>query len=178
MAGLCPGHPTSFLSEHCEDVGARHKGPAMTTEHQLDNRLYIHKSRYMESEQAILVLAALAQSTRLDVFRLLVKHEPDGLAAGDIAKALAAPQNTMSSHLAILSRAGLVSAQRFGRSIVYRAELARFQQVVLFMLRDCCDGRPEICAPVIESLTPCCLPKPKRKAQGRTQGKAQGKAYV
>jgi ArsR family transcriptional regulator len=118
----------------------------------------------MESEHAILALAALAQSTRLDVFRLLARHEPEGLAAGDIAKALAVPQNTMSSHLAILSRAGLVSAQRFSRSIVYRADLARFQQVVLFMLRDCCDGRPEICAPVIESLTPCCTPKTKRRA--------------
>jgi ArsR family transcriptional regulator len=116
----------------------------------------------MESEDAIVALAALAQSTRLDVFRLLVKHEPAGLAAGDIARALAVPQNTMSSHLAILSRAGLVSAQRFSRSIVYRADLTRFQAVVLFMLRDCCDGRPEICAPVVESLTPCCSP-PKRK---------------
>ena len=104
----------------------------------------------MESEQAILALAALAQSTRLDVFRLLVKHEPEGLAAGDIAKALAVPQNTMSSHLAILSRAGLVTARRFSRSIVYRADLKAFQAVVLFMLRDCCDGRPEICAPLIE----------------------------
>ncbi len=118
----------------------------------------------MESEQAILALAALAQPTRLDVFKLLVKHEPDGLAAGDIARALAVPQNTMSSHLSILSRARLVSALRFGRSIVYRADLARFQEVVLFMLRDCCDGRPEICAPLIENLTPCCLPKPRRKA--------------
>jgi ArsR family transcriptional regulator, arsenate/arsenite/antimonite-responsive transcriptional repressor len=119
----------------------------------------------MESENAILALAALAQSTRLDVFRLLARHEPEGLAAGEIAKALAVPQNTMSSHLAILSRAGLVSAERFSRSIVYRADLAHFQEVVLFMLRDCCDGRPEICAPLIESLTPCCLPKPKRKIQ-------------
>jgi ArsR family transcriptional regulator, arsenate/arsenite/antimonite-responsive transcriptional repressor len=140
----------------------------MTTMHRLDNELYIYNSRYMESEQAILALAALAQSTRLDVFRLLVKHEPAGLAAGDIAKALAVPQNTMSSHLSILSRAGLVTAQRFSRSIVYRAALARFQEVVLFMLRDCCDGSPEICAPVIESLKPCCPPQPKRKAQGKT----------
>src|ERR1700756_4968613 len=124
---------------------------------------YIHKSGYMESEQAILALAALAQPTRLDVFRLLVKHAPEGLAAGDIAKALAVPQNTMSSHLSILSRAGLVSAQRFSRSIVYRADLARLQAVMLFVLRDCCDGRPEICAPLIENLTPCCPPKPKRK---------------
>ncbi len=119
----------------------------------------------MESEQAILALAALAQSTRLEVFRLLVKHEPDGLAAGEIAKALAVPQNTMSAHLSILSRAGLVSAQRFSRSIVYRADLKRFQAVMLFMLRDCCDGRPEICAPLIEHLTPCCPPKPRSKAQ-------------
>src|SRR5712671_514884 len=120
----------------------------------------------MESENVILALAALAQPTRLDVFRLLVKTEPDGLAAGDIAKALAVPQNTMSSHLSILSRAGLVRAQRFGRSIVYRADLGHFRAVMLFMLRDCCDGRPEICAPLIEDLTPCCQPKP-RKAERR-----------
>ena len=125
----------------------------------------------MESEDAILALAALAQSTRLDVFRLLAKHEPEGLAAGDIARALAVPQNTMSSHLAILSRAGLVSAQRFSRSIVYRVDLARFQDVVLFMLRDCCDGRPEICAPLVVNLTPCCAPKPKRKARENKQEK-------
>jgi DNA-binding transcriptional ArsR family regulator len=118
----------------------------------------------MESEAAIVALAALAQSTRMDVFRLLVKHEPEGLAAGDIAKALAVPQNTMSSHLAVLSRSGLVTAQRFSRSIVYRADLARFQEVMLFMFRDCCDGRPEICAPLVENLTPCCPPKPKRRA--------------
>lgn len=118
----------------------------------------------MESEVVVLALAALAQSTRLEVFRLLVKHEPGGLAAGDIARALAIPQNTMSSHLAVLSRAGLVSAERFGRSIVYRADLAGFRAVMLFMLRDCCEGRPEICAPLIEDLTPCCQPKPKRKA--------------
>ena len=112
----------------------------------------------MESEGAILALAALAQSTRLDVFRLLAKHEPEGLAAGDIAKALSVPQNTMSSHLSILSRAGLVTAQRFSRSIVYRVDLTGFQAVILFMLRDCCDGRPEICAPVVENLAPCCPP--------------------
>jgi len=129
----------------------------------VDKRQNIDKSRYMESEDAILALAALAQSTRLEVFRLLVKHEPEGLAAGDIARAIAVPQNTMSSHLSILSRAGLVSAQRFSRSIVYRADLTRFHDVMLFMLRDCCDGRPEICAPLVESLTPCCPPKRKGK---------------
>ena len=118
----------------------------------------------MESENVILALAALAQPTRLEVFRLLVKLEPKGLAAGDIARALAVPQNTMSSHLAVLSRAGLVSAQRFSRSIVYRADLAHLRTVVLFMLKDCCDGRPEICAPLIEDLAPCCPRKTKRRA--------------
>jgi DNA-binding transcriptional ArsR family regulator len=113
----------------------------------------------MESEDAILCLAALAQPTRLDVFKLLVKHEPEGLAAGDVARALAVPQNTMSSHLSVLSRAGLVSTQRFSRSIVYRADLMRLQAVLLFMLRDCCDGRPEICAPLVAALGPSCSPK-------------------
>lgn len=70
----------------------------------------------MESEAIILALAALAQSTRLDAFRLPVRHEPKGLAAGNIAKAVAVPQSTMSSHLALLSRAGLVSARRSSRS--------------------------------------------------------------
>jgi ArsR family transcriptional regulator, arsenate/arsenite/antimonite-responsive transcriptional repressor len=123
----------------------------------------------MESEDVVLALAALAQSTRLEVFRLLVRHEPDGLAAGDIARALAVPQNTMSTHLAVLSRAGLVRAQRLSRSIIYRAELSQLRAVMLFLLKDCCDGRPEICAPLIEDLTPCCAsksnsPKSKRKA--------------
>ena len=78
----------------------------------------------MEQEQAILSFAAFAQSTRLGVFRLLVKHEPEGLAAGEIAKALAVPQNTMSAHLAVLARAGLVISERRSRSIIYRADLA------------------------------------------------------
>jgi DNA-binding transcriptional ArsR family regulator len=102
----------------------------------------------MESEQAILALAALAQSTRLGVFRLLVKHEPDGLAAGDIARAIAVPQNTMSAHLAILARAGLVMSERKSRSIIYRANLAAFQDLTSFMVEDCCGGRADLCAPV------------------------------
>ena len=121
----------------------------------------------MESEETILALAALAQPTRLEAFRLLVRHEPNGLAAGDIARALAVPQNTMSSHLAVLSRAGLISAERFSRSIVYRAELSHLRSVMLFMLRDCCDGRPEICAPLIEDLAPCCSPSSKKRSHAK-----------
>jgi len=115
----------------------------------------------MESENVILALAALAQSTRLDVFRLLVKHEPNGLPAGDIARHLAVPHNTMSSHLGILSRAGLVSSERRSRSIIYRADLTRFREVVAFLLQDCCGGHPEVCVPLLDTLTPCCPPTEK-----------------
>jgi DNA-binding transcriptional ArsR family regulator len=120
----------------------------------------------MESEDAILALAALAQSTRLDAFRRLVRHEPEGVAAGELARLLDVPQNTMSSHLAILSRAGLVTAERQSRSIIYRADLKAFQAVALFLLQDCCGGKPEICAPLIDSLTPCC-PSAKKSVRAR-----------
>src|SRR5262249_56588577 len=100
----------------------------------------------MESEQAILALAALAQTTRLAVFKLLVRHEPEGLAAGDIAKALAVPQNTMSAHLAVLARAGLVMSERRSRSIIYRANLEAFGRLTSFMVEDCCGGTARVCA--------------------------------
>ena len=115
----------------------------------------------MENEKAVMALAALSQPTRLEAFRILVRHEPDGLAAGDLARLLEVPQNTLSAHLSVLARAGLVSSERHGRSIIYRASLANFQKVALFLLQDCCGGRPEVCAPVIESLQPCCPPKRK-----------------
>lgn len=110
----------------------------------------------MENESAIPALGALAQSTRLDTFRLLVRHEPDGLAAGDIARALDVPQNTMSAHLATLARAGLVTSQRHSRSIVYRADLDTLKALTLFLVKDCCGARADLCEPLITELTPCC----------------------
>ena len=121
----------------------------------------------MESTEAIAALAALAQNTRLETFRLLVRQEPDGVAAGDLARAMEVPQNTMSAHLAVLARAGLVRGERHSRSIIYRADLKRFREVLTYLLRDCCDGRPDICAPLIAELTPCCSPK--RKVNERTR---------
>src|SRR3979411_2956223 len=102
----------------------------------------------MESEQAILALAALAQSTRLGVFRLLGKPEPDGLAAGEIAKRGAVPQKPMSARSVLLARAGLVMSERKSRSIIYRANLVTFQDLTSFMVEDCCGGRADQCAPV------------------------------
>ncbi|AOO79712.1 ArsR/SmtB family transcription factor [Bosea vaviloviae] len=110
----------------------------------------------MEMETAITALGALAQATRLDSFRLLVRHEPTGLAAGEIARLLEVPQNTMSAHLAVLSRAGLVRSERRSRSIVYRADLGGLRALTLFLVKDCCAGKPELCAPLIAELTPCC----------------------
>ena len=105
--------------------------------------------------EAITALGALAQATRLDTFRLLVEREPDGVPAGELARLMAVPQNTMSAHLAVLARAGLVIGERHSRSIIYRADLSRFRDVALFLLKDCCGGRPDICAPLVADLTPC-----------------------
>ncbi|MHB9880985.1 ArsR/SmtB family transcription factor [Pacificimonas sp. ICDLI1SI03] len=110
----------------------------------------------METESAISALAALAQATRLDTFRLLVRHEPDGLAAGEIARQLDVPQNTMSSHLGILARAGLVLSERHSRSIVYRADIDGLRALTLFLVKDCCAGSPDLCAPLLAELAPSC----------------------
>lgn len=112
----------------------------------------------MDNTTAITALAALAQSTRLEVFRLLVKHEPEGIAAGEIAKKLDVPQNTMSAHLSTLTNAGLIKSERQSRSIIYRAKLDVFRELMIFMVKDCCGGSAELCAPLIASLTPCCPP--------------------
>jgi DNA-binding transcriptional ArsR family regulator len=112
----------------------------------------------MDNEMAMLTFAALAQSTRLDCFRLLVEHEPEGMPQGELARMLDVPQNTLSSHLNILAHAGLVRGERQSRSIIYRADLERLREVTLYLVKDCCGGRPELCAPIIAELTPCCLP--------------------
>lgn len=110
----------------------------------------------MEIESSLTALSALAQSTRLDVFRLLVKHEPDGLPAGEVARLLRVPVNTMSTHLGILQRGGLIRSERQSRSIIYRANLGALRELVLFLLKDCCGGNEELCAPLIAELAPCC----------------------
>ncbi|WP_426231953.1 ArsR/SmtB family transcription factor [Pararhizobium sp. DWP3-4] len=118
----------------------------------------------MDNVTTVNAFAALAQTTRLDAFRLLVTHEPDGLPAGEIARLLGVPHNTMSTHLATLQRADLITAERQSRSIVYRASLDSLRQVVTFLLKDCCAGHPDLCAPLIADLVPCCTPKEKGHA--------------
>jgi len=111
----------------------------------------------MEIIAAVGALGALAQESRLKVFRLLVRAGPAGMAAGDIARKLRVPHNTMSSHLAVLSRARLVASRREGRSIIYAVDLEGTRELLSFLLEDCCRGKPQLCASLIEStLTECC----------------------
>ena len=99
----------------------------------------------ISSPHALAALAALGQPTRLAIFRLLMRREPRGLAAGAIAEAIGCPSNTLSSHLSILARSGLVRGTRDGRSINYRADVDGMRALVAFLITDCCDGHPEIC---------------------------------
>jgi DNA-binding transcriptional ArsR family regulator len=111
----------------------------------------------MEISGAVGALGALAQESRLKVFRLLVRAGQAGMAAGDIARALNVPPNTMSAHLATLSRAKLVVARKDGRSIIYAVDLPGTRALLSFLVEDCCQGEPNICAQVIDStLAACC----------------------
>ena len=113
----------------------------------------------MEMTDAITGLSALAQESRLSVFRLLVKAGPDGLAAGAIARKLGIAPNTLSAQLLLLSNARLVRARREGRSIIYAADFDAMSNLLLFLTEDCCGGKPEICAPLMQSVSACCPPK-------------------
>lgn len=104
----------------------------------------------MESNSAIEALAALAHPGRLAVFRLLVQAGAKGMPAGEVARALNTPANTMSTQLAILTRAGLVRSRRESRSIIYMADYAQITALLGFLMEDCCQGRAEICGPIGE----------------------------
>ncbi|MFV0475739.1 MAG: ArsR/SmtB family transcription factor [Pikeienuella sp.] len=110
----------------------------------------------MEKNQAIAALAALAHEQRIEIFRLLVKAEPAGAIAGDIARTLDIRANTLSNSLNILSIAGLVRSMREGRSIRYFAEMEGMRRLLSFLMEDCCGGRPEICQPVLDELACSC----------------------
>ncbi|HEX3664765.1 MAG TPA: helix-turn-helix domain-containing protein [Rhizomicrobium sp.] len=110
----------------------------------------------MKADDAVKRLSALAQDSRLEVFRLLVKAGPDGLAAGEIARSLGCPANTTSAQLLILSNAGLIRAHRESRSIIYSVDYSGMSDLLIFLTEDCCGGRSEICEPLFEVATSCC----------------------
>ncbi len=122
----------------------------------------------LSEAHAISALSALAQPTRLAIFRLLVKHEPIGVTAGVIAETIGAPHNSLSTHLAILVRAGLLRSSREGRTIIYRSDVEGVRSVIAFLVNDCCDGHPELCNLVAADAAACCATPP---AKGGSRNK-------
>jgi DNA-binding transcriptional ArsR family regulator len=112
----------------------------------------------MEPQSAVSGLSALAHPGRLEVFRLLVRAGPGGMAAGEIARATGSLANTLSTNLNVLAGAGLVSSRREGRSIIYAAGYDRMGELLAFLVEDCCGGKAEICAPLaaIAERAACC----------------------
>lgn len=120
--------------------------------------------------KAIGVMSALAQPTRLAVFSLLARAGEDGMTAGDLAEQTGTPSNTMSSHLAILSHAGLATSRRAGRNIFYRALPDAIRQLTVFLIKDCCDGCAAVCDDLEGELNAC--RKPKAAKRSRSESKA------
>ena len=113
----------------------------------------------MDTNSAVKALAALAQESRLEAFRLMIRSGTEGMAAGKIAGAIDIPHNTLSSHLSILVNAGLVNSRRESRSIIYSIDFDGTRKLLTFLMEECCQGRPEVCAPLLDSvLLDCCPP--------------------
>jgi DNA-binding transcriptional ArsR family regulator len=114
----------------------------------------------MNEKQALDAFAALSQETRLRIVRLLVMAGPEGLPAGSIGEAMdGASSSRMSFHLGHLEHAGLVESRREGRSIIYTAAYPALSGLIEFLMRDCCQGHPDVCSPAFAALTSCCQPK-------------------
>jgi DNA-binding transcriptional ArsR family regulator len=113
----------------------------------------------MESSTAVAALAALAHESRLDVFRLLVQAGPDGMAAGLIAERLGVPAPTLSFHLNHLKQAGLVTARRESRSLIYAAAYGAMTALISYLMENCCKGQAEGCASSV------CVPKSRAEGQ-------------
>ncbi|MFC3311277.1 ArsR/SmtB family transcription factor [Falsigemmobacter intermedius] len=115
----------------------------------------------MEEERALAAFAALSQETRLRIVRLLIQAGPEGMAAGAIGEAIGASTSRLSFHLTHLEHAGLIASRRDGRFIIYTAIYPAFSGLIRFLMRDCCQGHPEICAPVVAALDCACDPTEK-----------------
>ncbi|MFC3568739.1 ArsR/SmtB family transcription factor [Paracoccus simplex] len=114
----------------------------------------------MEEQHALAGFAALSQETRLRIVRLLVRAGPEGMAAGAIGEAIGgASISGLSFHLSHLEHAGLIRSRREGRFIIYSAVFPTLTGLIEFLLRDCCDGHPDICAPVAAGLSCACTPR-------------------
>jgi ArsR family transcriptional regulator, arsenate/arsenite/antimonite-responsive transcriptional repressor len=102
----------------------------------------------MKKERVVGALAALAQASRLEVFRILVQSGPEGMAAGEIGARLGVPSPTLSFHLNHLKHAGLVTRRRDSRSIFYSADYRSMNDLISYLMENCCRGQTELCAPI------------------------------
>lgn len=109
----------------------------------------------ISEKQALAAFCALSQETRLRIVRLLVTAGPDGMPAGAIGEAVGASSSNVSFHLSHLDRAGLIRSRREARSIIYSAAYPALSGLVAFLMRDCCQGHPEVCQPAVEALAAC-----------------------
>ena len=113
----------------------------------------------MNEKQALSAFAALSQETRLRIVRLLVTAGTEGMPAGAIGEAMdGAASSHMSFHLSHLEQAGLIESRRDGRSIIYSASYPALSGLLVFLMRDCCQGHPEVCTPAVAALAACCVP--------------------
>ena len=120
----------------------------------------------MEIKGAVGALAALAQETRLSIFRILVEAGAEGVAAGRLSESLGVAAPTLSFHLKELAHAGLVTARQEGRFIYYAADFERMAALMTYLTHNCCRGMPEECLSVMETaLGSCCAPQAKRKSR-------------
>jgi ArsR family transcriptional regulator len=125
----------------------------------------------MEIKTAVSILAALAQETRLLIFRLLVEAGPEGESVGRIGQTLKIPGATLSFHLKELARAGLVTARQERQFIYYAVDFERMAELLTFLTQNCCQGMPQKCLSVVETaLGNCCAPATLRPKRGRRQG--------
>ena len=120
------------------------RGEILTHWH-LDFPAKLVNSTCMELHNASNALSALSQTSRLELFRLLVISGDEGMPAGQISTELDIPKPTLSFHLKELSTAGLILAERHGRSITYKINIEGIRELMDFLTEDCCQGRPELC---------------------------------
>jgi DNA-binding transcriptional ArsR family regulator len=133
----------------------------------LDNKSYFHNYGNMRREEVIAALGALAQESRLEIFRMLVQKGPDGVPAGEIARRLDLPAPTLSFHLGQMRHAGLVGARRHSRSISYAANYATMNSLLKYLTDNCCQGQRELCGPAAA----CAGRNGGRKAPGASRRK-------